>query len=80
MNFVQNRPAVLYADRSTIRTSTSLTLYYICCRSGFVLLIDLEFLTWQILSWNKIYSTADLLAMCARQLQSWDVDFEETVF
>ena len=68
-NWVQNLPAVLWADRSTVRTSTGLTPYYICCGSEPVLPIELEIPTWRILPWNEVHSTADLLAMRARQLQ-----------
>ena len=39
--------------------------------------IELEIPTWQILPWNEVYSTADLLAMRARQLQRRDEDLEE---
>ena len=70
-------PVVLWADRSTVRTSTDLTLYYINCRSEPVLLIELEVPTWQILPWDKVHSTANLLAMRARQLQHQDDDLEE---
>ena len=76
-NWVQNLPAVLWADWSTIHTSTGLTPYYICYSSELVLLIKLEVPIWQILPWGKVYLTADLLAMCARQLQYQDKDLEE---
>ena len=42
-----------------------------------VIPIELENLTWQILPWDEIHSNADLLAMCARQLQRQDKDLEE---
>ena len=76
-NWVWNLPAVLWADRSTVRTSTGLTPYYINCGSKPVLFIELEIPTWRILSWSKVHSTADLLAMRARQLQRRDEDLEE---
>ncbi len=41
-NWVRNLPAVLLADRSTVRTSTGLTPYYINCGSKLVLPIELE--------------------------------------
>lgn len=77
-NWVRNLPAVLQADRSTVRTSTGLTPYYIYCGSEPVLPIELEVPTQQILPWDEVYSTADLLAMRARQLQHRDEDLEET--
>ena len=41
-NWVRNLPAVLWADRSTVRTSTGLTPYYLNCGSEPVLPIELE--------------------------------------
>lgn len=76
-NWVQNLPAVLCTDRSTVRTSTGLTPYYISCGSEPVLPIKLDILTWRILPWSKVHSTAELLAMRARQLQRRDEDLEE---
>lgn len=77
INWVRNLPAVLWADQSTVRTSTGLTPYYICCGSEPVLPIELEIPTWRILPWDEVHSTADLLAMRARQLQRRDDDLEE---
>lgn len=77
-NWVRNLSAVLQADRSTVRTSTGLTPYYIYCGSEPVLPIELEVPTQQILPWDEVHSTADLLAMHARQLQHRDEDLEET--
>ena len=37
----------------------------------------MEVPTWRILPWSEVYSTADLLAMRARQLQRRDKDLEE---
>ena len=76
-NWVRNLPAVLWADRSTVRTSTGLTPYYISCGSEPDLHIELEIPTWRILPWNEVHSTADLLAVRARQLQRRDKDLEE---
>ena len=76
-NWVRNLPAVLWADRSTVRTSTGLTPYYISCGNEPVLPIELEIPTWRILPWSEVHSTADLLAMRARQLQRRDEDLEE---
>ena len=78
-NWVRNLPAVLWADRSTVRTSTGLTPYYISCGNEPVLPIELEIPTWRILPWGDIHTTSDLLAMRARQLQRRDQDLEEAV-
>ena len=79
-NWVRNLPSVLLADRSTVRTSTGLTPYYICCGSEPVLPIELEVPTWRILLWSKVHSTADLLAIRAFQLQHRDKDLEKATF
>ena len=76
-NWVRNLPVVLWADQSTVRTSTGLTPYYICCGSKPVLPIELKVPTWRILPWDEVHSTADLLAMRVRQLQRRDDDLEE---
>lgn len=78
-NWVRNLPAVLWADRSTVHTSTGLTPYYISCGNEPILLIKLEIPTWRILPWNDVHTTSDLLAMRARQLQRRDEDLEEAV-
>ncbi len=65
-NWVRNLPVVLWADQSTVRTSTGLNPYSISCGSEPVLPIELEIPTWRILSWDEVQSTANLLAMRAR--------------
>ena len=77
-NWVRILPAILWANRLTVRTSTGLTPYYICYGNEPVFPIELEIPTWQILPWDEIHSTADLLAMRARQLQCQDKDLEES--
>ena len=76
---MRNLPAVLWADRSTVRTSTGLTPYYICCGNEPVLPIELEVPTWRILPWGNVHNTSDFLAMRAHQLQHRDEDVEEAV-
>ncbi len=76
-NWVRNLPAVLWADRSTVRTFTGLTPYFISCESEPVLPMELEVPTWRILPLDEVQSTADLLAMHIHQLQRRDYDLEE---
>ena len=64
-SWVRNLPAVLWADRSTVRTSTGLTPYYVSCGNEPVPPIELDVPTWRI------------LAMRAPQLQLRDEDLEE---
>ena len=72
-------PAVLWADGSTIRTSTGRTPYYISYGNEPVLSIELEVPTWRILTWDDVHITSDLLAIRARKLQRRDEDLEEAV-
>ena len=51
--------------------------YYIFCGSDPVFPIELKIPIWRILPWSEVYSTGDLLAICARQLQRRDKDLEE---
>lgn len=76
-NWVQILPAVLWADRSNVRTSAGLTPYYFSCGNESVLPIELEILTWQTLPWDEVQSTSNLLALRVRQLQRRDKDLEE---
>ncbi len=76
-NWVQNLPMVLNADRSTLRTSTRLTPYYLNCKSEPVLRIKLEVSTWKILPWNQVTSIADFLAIQACQLKHKHHNLEE---
>ncbi len=48
-NWVQNLPAVLCADQSTVRALTGLTPYYLNYGNEPVFLIELGVPTWQIL-------------------------------
>lgn len=78
-NWVQNLPIIILVDQLTVRISISLTFYYICCNSKLAFPIEHEVPTWQILSWGKVYSSANLLAMRARQLQRQDNDLEKAI-
>ena len=78
-NGIQNLPTVLWAEQSTMRTSTGLTPYYISCGNEPVFPIELEIPTWRILPWDNIHTTSDLLAMRVRQLQHIDEDLEEAI-
>ena len=76
--WVDNLPAVLWADRTTVRASTGNTPFYLNSGNEAVLPIELEIPTWRILPWNEVHTTDELLAMRARQIQRRDEDMEET--
>ena len=48
-DWVKDLPAVLWADRSTIKVTTNITPYRIVCGQDLVLPIELEIPTWRIL-------------------------------
>lgn len=67
---------IFYFDkRSTTKTTTNVTLYRMVCGQDPVIPIKLEFSTWRILPWDKVHTTADLLALKARQLEKKDWRF-----
>ena len=78
-DWVTHLPAVLWADRSTTKSTTNSTPYHMVCGQDPVLPIELEFPTWEILPWKDVHTTADLLALRARQLERRDEDLEEAV-
>lgn len=76
-NWVQCLHTVLWADRTTVRASTGMTPIRLLTGSEAVLPIELEIPTWQILPWKEVRTTAELLALRARQLSRRDEDLEE---
>ncbi len=79
-NWVQNLPLGLWTDWSTVWASTGLTLHYSNCDNKLVFPIELEVTIWQILLWDQVYSTSELLALRARQFQRQDENLEEAAF
>ena len=77
-NWVRNLHAVLWADRIIVRMSNGASPYRLNHGSDAVLPVVLANPTWQILDWDRVRSTSDLLALRARQLQRRDQDLEET--
>jgi hypothetical protein len=68
---------MLWPDRTTHRASTGLTPYEIEHLDRAVLPIELEAPTWNVLPWEEVRDTADLLAVRARQLERREEDLEE---
>jgi hypothetical protein len=76
-DWIRHLPAMLWADRTTHRTSTGMTPYEIEYLDRAVLPIELEVPTWSVLPWEEVRDTADLLAVRARQLERREEDLEE---
>ena len=77
-NWVRNLHAILWADRTTVKRTTGMSPYRINYGNDGVLPIELANPTWQIVDVERAQSTAELLALRARQLQRRDEDLEET--
>ena len=75
--WTRNLHMVLWADRCTIRRSTGQPPYRLIFGSDPILPIELSVPTWKILLWSSVRTTADLLAIRARQLQRRDEDLDE---
>ena len=75
--WVDNLPAVLLADRSTVRKSTGYTPFYLNHGAEAILPIELDIPTWKTLPWLEVRTTDELLALRARQIQRRDEDLEE---
>jgi hypothetical protein len=69
--------AVLWADRTTVRSSTGLTPYEVEFVDRPILPIELKVSTWNVLAWETVKTREDLLAMRARALERREEDLEE---
>jgi hypothetical protein len=69
--------AVLWADRTTVKTSTGMTPYELEYLDRPILPIELDITTWSVMNWDEVRTTEDLLAMRARALERRDKDLEE---
>jgi hypothetical protein len=76
-DWVHCLPAVLLADRTTTRVSTGQTPYYLGHGMEAVLPVELKYPTWRILDWKSVRSTADLLAVWAKQILRRNEDLRE---
>lgn len=65
-NWVKNLSTVFYADLLIVPILTSWTLYYVGYDNKPILIIELEISIWQILTWDKVYSNSNLLAIYPR--------------
>ncbi len=75
--WVENLPAILWADRTTVRAPTGKTPYEILYGYRCVLPIETRIPSWSTLPWTSVRSREDLLAMRAQQMQRRDEDLEE---
>ena len=76
-NWVENLLTVLWVNRMIIQWSTGLTSYYMLYEMNAVLLIKLDILIWHVLSWNKVWTMMNLLAVQAQQIQHRDKNLKK---
>ena len=72
-------PLVIQAKRITIRTTTRFSPFYLEFSRELYLPIKGDFLTWRTFLQETVKTTADLLALRARQFQRKDSDLKEAV-
>jgi len=77
--WVAHLPAVLMAERTTVRVSTEMTPFHMLYGYDAVLPIELDVPTWQTLPWNTVRERPDLISMRARQIERRDEDIEEAM-
>src|SRR6266516_4106482 len=69
-----NLPAVLFAQRTSVKSSTSFTPHYLLFGEEAILPLETAVPTWRVLEWDEVKTTADLLALRARAFQRRDED------
>ena len=69
--------AVLWADRTTVKSSTGVTPYELEFLDRPILPIELDISTWNVLPWDQVHDTAELVAMRARAMERREEDLEE---
>jgi hypothetical protein len=76
-HWVNNLHTVLWADRTTVHSSTGMTPYEIMYANRPILPIELEIPTWSVMNWEEAVTRSDLIAMRARVLERREEDMEE---
>jgi len=77
--WLDNLHTVLWADRTTVKRPTGMTPARVICGYEHVLPIELCIPTWQTLPWQTVRTTAELLALRAKQFDRRDADVKEAV-
>jgi hypothetical protein len=76
-SWIRHLPAVLWADRTTVRASTGLTPYEFEYANRPMLPIELKYPTWGILHWRADCEESEVIALRARALECREEDLEE---
>ena len=76
-SWVKNLLTVLWVNKMIIQWSTELTSYYMLYEMNAVLSIKLDVLIWHVLSWNKVQTMMNLLAVQVQQIQCRDENLKK---
>ena len=77
MRWVRSFVNVLWADKIIMRTFIEMTSYHVLYDYNVVLSIELDVSIWQILSWNNVCTTDELLTLHAWQLECRDENLKK---
>lgn len=72
-------PAMLWADRTTVKSTTGMTPVQVIYGAEHILPIEIDVYSWRTISWNNVKSTEDLLAARCAQLDRRDKALEEVL-
>ena len=76
-DWIKHLSAVLWMNWMTVKVSINQLSYYLLYRARFILLIELEISSWQMLSWSEVEFTDDLLAVHVRQCECCNRNLKE---
>ncbi len=79
IKWIRSFVSVLWADRIIVRTFIEMTSYCILYDCNVVLSIELDVSIGQILSWNNVCTTDELLTLHAQQLERRDENLKKIV-
>ncbi len=77
MKWIRSFVSVLWADKIIMRTFIEMTSYHVLYDCNVVLSIELDVSIWQILSWNNVCMTDELLTLRAQQLERRDENLKK---
>lgn len=78
-NWVDSLPAMLWADRTTVKSTTGMTPTRVIYGSEHILPVEIHVQSWKTASWATVRTTSDLLAARCHQLDRRDEALEEVL-
>ena len=73
----QHFHTMLWADRIIVRNFIDVTFFRLLYEHDAILFIEIKYLTWYIMNWNKIRNIENLLTMRVKQFQRKDENFKK---